>query len=242
MKIGFCGCSHSTSSYGKSWAQFMKEKLNAVTFDLSASGVGNEMNIERLKYLAEKRDIDFYVYQITDSSRLVLGLYGNDVKEEYEKFYDLEYNSENVNCTRNFNGINYYTFKINENDEFLNKLLKTDYSVQKFFENNVLISDFNMKIKIFHTLMSIKYIFDFYGKKILFFSWGVDILKLAKENGYGKIMSSMDIVDGCVEDFAQLKNLKKVDVSHYGTESHEIIYNEYLEPKLIEFMKKYNII
>ena len=242
MKIGFCGCSHSTSSYGKSWAQFMKEKLDAVTFDLSASGVGNEMNIERLKYLAEKRDIDFYIYQITDPSRLVLGLYGNDVKEEYEKFYDLEYSSENVNCTRNFNGIDYYTFKINENDEFLNKLLKSNYSVQNFLENHVLISDFNMKIKIFHTLMSIQYIFDFYDKKILFFSWGVDILKLAKEVGYSKIMNKLDIVEGCVEDFAQLKNLKKVDVSHYETESHEIIYNEYLEPKLNEFMKKYNIV
>ena len=48
-----------------------------------------------------------------------------------------------------------------------------------------------MKIKVFHTLMAIQNLFDFYNKKILFFSWSVDIKKLAKEAGYEKILNSI---------------------------------------------------
>jgi hypothetical protein len=97
-----------------------------------------------------------------------------------------------------------------------------------------------MKIKVFHTLMAIQNLFNFYNKKILFFSWSVDIKKLAKEVGYEKIINSMNVMDGSVELFAKQRNLKTLSDTnfHYGSESHKIIYEEFLHKNIVKFINE----
>jgi hypothetical protein len=95
-----------------------------------------------------------------------------------------------------------------------------------------------MKIKVFHTLMAIQNLFNFYNKKVLFFSWSVNIKELAKEAGYENIISSMNILDGNVETFAknrQLKTFTEKDF-HYGSESQKIIYDDFLHENIVEFI------
>ena len=136
------------------------------------------------------------------------------------------------------NGISYYNFLIN-NDNDLNNLLETNYNEDflHFIKNHVIISDYNLKIKIFHTLLTIKGLFDYYNKKVLFFSWNTDIIKLADENGYGDIIKQFNIIEGSVIDFANKNNLKKVDNIHYGTDEHKIIYDEFLKSHINKFIK-----
>lgn len=246
MKIGYVGCSHSTNCYGLSWAHHMKEDLKCETVDISCSGASNEFLIEKIKKILEtKKDVDFYIVQLTEISRYMIGLYGNNPMNEYENNYFIQgyYNHNNLSCHRTTNGISYYNFLINSGDD-LNDLLYTNYSkdIKRFFQNHILISDYNLKIKIFHTLLTIKSLFDFYNKKVLFFSWNTDIIELAKENEYGDVIKEFDIIDGCVVNFTKEKKLSPSDSIHYDTESHKIIYNEFIKSNINDFIKKYNII
>jgi len=244
MKIGFAGCSHSTNSYGLPWSTHMKNDLLCETIDVSSPGASNEMFIEKVKKILEiENNIDFFIIQLTDPSRMMIGLYGNNPQEEYEKHNNVEYRPSNINCYRQTNGISYYNLLINGGKD-LNKILDTNFStdILDFLQEHVLISDYNMKIKIFHTLMTYKSLFDYFGKKVLFFSWNVDIKQLAKENGYGDIIKEFDIIDGCVVNFTKEKKLTPCDSTHYDTESHKIIYNEFIKSNINDFIKKYNII
>jgi hypothetical protein len=240
MKIAFAGCSHSTNMYGKSWANHMLDDLNCEHVEISVSGASNELLIEKIKTVLDRNsDVDYYIVQLSDPSRLTLGLYGNDPKKEHNKKYHFEYNSDDLCSERETNGISYITIKVNQNDGDINEIIDTNYKVIDFFNNHILISDYNTKLKIFHTLIIMKSLFDFYNKKCLFFSWAVDILELSKEMGYYKIIKSFNIVPGSIINFVKEKNLKKhlVDSTHYSTDGHYIFYNEFLKKHIYKFIK-----
>ena len=243
LNIGVAGCSHSGGGYGHAWTYYMSHKLGCKLTDVSAPGVGNEMMIEKIKKTLETKiehdEVDFYIFQIIEPSRLVLGLNGNEPEEEYKKYQTgLIYNKNNINCHRQTNGVSYFTFQQSISNDDVNKLINKNYDVANFMRNHILISDFNMKIKVFHTLMAIENLFNFYNKKVLFFSWAVNIKELAEEVGYVDIIKSMNIIDSNVETFTKNRELKTVSESdsHYGSESQRIIYEEYLHDNIINFI------
>jgi hypothetical protein len=243
LNIGVAGCSHSGGSYGHPWAYYMSHKLGCNLTDVTASGTGNEMMIEKIKRSLDTKikdnEVDFYIYQIIEPSRLVLGLNGNNPEEEYRKYQEgLTYHENNINCHRQTNGISYFTFQHSLNNNDINKLINKNYDVREFMRDHIIVSDFNMKIKVFHTLMAIQNLFNFYNKKVLFFSWSVDIKQLAKEAGYEEIINSMYVLDGSVESFAKKLKLKTVNELnfHYGSESQKIIYEEFLHNNIVEFI------
>lgn len=242
MKIAYVGCSHSTNLYGKSWAYHMCNDINCDYIELSVSGASNELLIEKIKVLLDKNsDVDFYIVQLTEPSRLTLGLYGNDCEMEHkERGYKFDYNPESLSSDRETNNISYITIRINQNDEEINKIIHKNYKVLDFFNNHILISDFNTKLKIFHTLLTLKSLFDFYNKKCLFFSWAVDIIELSKEMGYYDIIKTFDIIPGSIMDYSKENNLGKylVDVTHYSTEGHHIFYHEFLKNHIYNFINK----
>ena len=241
MKIAYAGCSHSTNMYGKSWATHMVEDLNCDFVEISVSGGSNELLIEKIKVVLEKnQDVDYYVMQLTDPSRLTLGLYGNNPKQEHHmRGCNFEYNPESLSSDRETNKISYITIKINENDDNINKLINKNYKLMDFFQNHILVSDYNLKLKIFHTLLTLKLLFNFYNKKCLFFSWAVDIIELSKEMGYYEIIKNMNIVPGSIMSFTKENQLNKfmVDTTHYSTEAHNMFYNKFLKSHINNFIK-----
>jgi hypothetical protein len=245
MKIGISGCSHSGGAYGKSWHYFASKNLNSDVIDVTSSGTGNEISIEKIKHVLENTpDLDFFICQITEPTRLDFGICGNNPEEEFRLFYQTQHDPNSLNSHRDFKGINYYTFNLNDkNDDSLNKIINTKYKIQEFMNNHILISDFNVRIKVFHTLMTIQYLCDLFNKRVLFFSWYVDLKKLAEESEYGKIIKNIDIIDGNVVDFCNVNNLDeyKVDNIHYNSEGHEKIYKGYIKPELDNFLEKYNL-
>jgi hypothetical protein len=243
LNIGVAGCSHSGGSYGKPWSYYMSEKLNCNITDVTSPGVGNEMMIEKIKktleYKSSIQKVDFYIYQIIEPSRLVLGLDGNDPEEEYKKYFNnLNYVQGNLSCFRQTNGVSYFTVQNSIENDDINRLINKNYDVADFMRNHIIVSDFNTKIKVFHTLMAIQNLFNFYNKKVLFFSWGVNIKKLADQVGYKSILDSMYVIDDYVESFAKKRNLKTVSETnfHYGPESQKIIYEDFLHDKVVEFI------
>jgi len=241
LNIGVAGCSHSGGSFGKPWSYYMSENLGCNIIDVTAPGVGNEMMVEKIKLTLDTYTLDFYVFQIIEPSRLVLGLNGNDPKDEYQKYFKgLEYNENKICCWRQTKGISYFTFQHSFANDDINKLIDGNYDVSEFMTNHIITSDFNMKIKVFHTMMAVQNLFNFYKNKVLFFSWAVDIKELAKEVGYEKILDSMDIIDGSVESFAKKINLKPISETnfHYGSDAQKIIYEEYLHENIVKFINE----
>jgi hypothetical protein len=227
MKIAVGGCSHSSQIYGKPWWFHLKEDMNAFVFSSSSGASGNEKNVEKIKYMLDNLpDLELIIYQITDPSRLVVG-----VETEENNI------SKYLNDVGGQFNVPYYTFNGHGNNQRIFDLFNVNTNIDDFFVNKVLTSDYNTKQKVFHTLMSMQYMADLYGKKIIFFSWFVDMHKLAEHSNHTKSISKMNILTGCVEDFIKANKIKRLeDKSHLGTEAHYQIYHEYLKPQLRNFI------
>ncbi len=227
MKIAVGGCSHTSKIYGNPWWHHLMDDLNAVVIHTSSGASGNEKNVEKIKYVLDTHsNLDLIIYQITEPSRFVVGI---DTEENKIEEYLIDTGGEAH--------VPYYTFNGQGNNDRI--LKKYDYKIDfdNFFFDKILFSDYNTKHKVFHTLMSMQYLAEVYNKPIIFFSWFVDIHKLAQESNHIKSISKMNILTGCVEDFIKANKLKRTeDKSHLGTESHRIIYTDYLKPQLINFM------
>jgi hypothetical protein len=226
MKIGVGGCSHSSTGYGYPWHTFMGQKYSAEIIRSSTSGGGNEANIEKIKYIFQTNpDLDFFVLQLTEPSRFVVGL--DDFKTQNEK----------VDCILDnptyFNGVKYYTAIGGRNDQRLKERTNIEVKFDQLFLNHIYISNYNTKYKFLHTLMSIQHLANHYNKKIIFFSWFVDVKELAQSVGYEHIIEKMTILDGYVMDFVKKNKIPSLPRdSHYGTTSQEIIFNDYIYPQL----------
>jgi hypothetical protein len=229
MKIGAGGCSHSSDDYGNPWHYYMGKKLNAEIVSFSSSGAGNEMNIEKIKHILENNKLDLFVYQITDPARLIMGI-NNKIQNGFEHV---------LLSPNQFNGINYYTFNPHSNKENLRVIYDKDYDlVDEFMLENVISSDFNNKIKIFHTLLSINQLCDMYNVKCVFFSWFVNLQDLSKEVGYSEILKKLNVLDGHVNKFVVTNKIPFYTETdfHLGSESQELIYDNFIHPQLINYI------
>ena len=223
MKIGIGGCSHSSTLYGNPWWYYMGKDMNADIIPISSGASGNEKNIEKIKYVFETNpNLDFFVYQLTEPARLVVGIDTNPI--DIKKY--LNDNGGEVWDP-------YYTFFGPGNDERLMKRYGIKTKFDEFFMNKIMTSDYNMKYKIFHTLMSIQYLADLYGKKIIFFSWFFNLQQLAIESNHTKTIEKMNILKGTVTNFINKNNIQGIPGNgHYGSEEHKRIFDEYINPQL----------
>jgi hypothetical protein len=225
MKIGVGGCSHSSDGFGKPWHYYMGEKLSSDIIESSSSGGSNECNIEKVKYIFEKNpDLDLFILQLTEPSRFSIPIL-NKLKND-----ELVLNTTPPNY---FKGTTFYTFIGCGNDERIKELTGYDVKFDRFFLKNIYISDFNTKYKFIHTIMDFQYLANHYKKKIIFFSWFVDVKEIANSIGYESIIKEMFILDGYVEKFTNERKINKLrGDSHYGSEEHELIFNEYIYPQI----------
>lgn len=230
MKIGVGGCSHTSEIYGNPWWFYMSEDLNSEIIPSSSGASGNEKNLEKIKYIYDSTpDLDLFVYQITEPSRMVVGIEQDpvDVKE-----YLNDMGGETFNVP-----VPYYTFNSWGNDNRIKEFYGYDVNFDNFFIEKIFTSDYNIKHKLFHTLMSIQYLSDLYDKKIIFFSWFLDIHKLAEQSNHTKTIKKMNILNGFVENFTKKHNIPKIiNDSHYGSESQKRIYYEFIQPQLISYL------
>ena len=223
MKICVQGCSHSSDVYGHPWHYYLGQKYSADIRFGSSSGSGNEINIEKVKMLINRYpDMKLFILQLTDPTRFDIGIDNVDYEWEYRD--------------RELGNLRHYTIRLTNDDDELKRHFKNSYHIHDFFKNHVLTSDLNQKYKIFHTLMSIQHICNFYGVKLIIFSWYIDLQSLAKEIGYGEIIEKMNILTGTVNDFINDNNIIGIPGNgHYDSEAHKRIFEEYLSPQLIKY-------
>ena len=226
MKIIAGGCSHSSFLYGNQWHYYMGERMDVEIISFSSGASGNEMNIEKIKSLLDKNlDIDILVIQLTEPSRFVFGL---NPKRPL-KYGDLFY----LHSNGLDEGTKYHTFTGHENEEIIKKRFNYDIKFDKFFNEQIVLSEYNSKLKIFHTMMTINELCKIYNKKVIFFSWFVDLHMLANEIGYDNIIQDYNILTGFVKEFIDDNKIKMNPLNgHYGSEEHKKIFDEFIYPQL----------
>jgi hypothetical protein len=68
---------------------------------------------------------------------------------------------------------------------------------------------------------------DFYGVKIYFFSWFVDLHEIAKKSNYTEIIDKLNVVNGSVNNFVSENKINSIPGdSHFDSEGHRIIYEQ----------------
>jgi hypothetical protein len=219
MKIGVGGCSHSYDGWGNPWHYYMGKKLNAEIISSSSRGGGNEINLEKIKFILDNHNIDFFVYQVTEPSRMVVG------NNNWEP-------GEGLNNPTFFNEVSYHTFNcIGDKDE------KSE--IKNFFSETCVPSKYNTDYKIFHTMMSMNQLCNFYGIKIYFFSWFVDLYKLSKKSNYSDIINKLHVMNGSVNEFVVENKINSIPGDcHFDSEGHRIIYEQFIHPKLQDLIFK----
>ena len=86
-------------------------------------------------------------------------------------------------------------------------------------------------------MMSIQYLANHYNKKMIFVSWFVDVKELAESIGYEHIIKNMTILNGHIQGFIDENNIPSIPQnSHYDSDAHEIIFNDYIHPQLKELI------
>jgi len=233
MKIGIGGCSHSSKSYGNAWWYYMGKKLNAEIIPSSSDGMGNEINVEKIKGIIDKHpDVDLIIYQVTDPARLTVGI---KPYEGNHQFKDMELLSHPYY----YNKCHYYSFRNRFDINEFNKCFNTNFSreVESLFTQIIVPSNFNTDYKVFHTLLTMQKICEINNKKIVFFSWFVDLKELALKTGYDYIIKDMNILDGFVSDEVIKRGINTIpNNTHFDSKNQCRIFEEILYPKLLSFI------
>ena len=245
-KLATIGCSHSSYFAGKPWPVFLKEELECELIIANSPGAGNEMNLEKVKFLVDQNP-DLLIIQLTDPARFTLGLYhqkdlksGNVALIPQELVRDPSY----LEGSHHYNGQLYYTFNPTANDDNLRRLTgNDDITVDHFIIDQVIPSNYNLYQKVLHTMSAMSFMAEKKNVPVVFFSWSVDIHKIIKDNGYQDIFKDLKIIPGYIEKFVARRNLKPVPINmlgagHHGPENQKIICNDYVLP----YLKEHNLI
>lgn len=228
MKFGITGCSHSSKNYGgKPWWYWMGEEYKVEVVSTSSRGGANEINIEKLKYIFDNyTDVSHVVIQLTHPARITMGV--SVLKEE----------ELGPHSPTQINGATVINFTTVRNDKYFKSMFYEDYTpVLDFIYNQSVASRYNLEYKLIHTMMSMAYLCESMGAKPIFFSWYVDLHKIAKKIKYLDLLEKMFIIRGTVDDFAKQNNLPTLPQdSHYGNDSQKIIFEEFINPQLKTFL------
>ncbi len=241
MKIGVTGCSNSTYGWGKPWHYFMGEALNAKIINSASAGAGNEMNIEKIRHILEYDKPEYFVCQLTQSLRLVLGIWDwVPVEGEEHYYYPNEHNNQFLNHSNVFLNQGYYTFNASSNNSNLEKLFGKKFCSDDFLLNHVIPSNYNLYFKIFQTMMSIQHLCNIYNCKLLFFSWFDDLPDLARESNYTEILKTFNVIPGNVGNYAIANNILPIPKDgHFRSDEHKRIYDGFIHPHVVEMIKNH---
>lgn len=232
-KIGVTGCSHSSFSWGNPWHHYLGENFDVEIISSSSSGAGNEMFIQKIKYILENHTLDYFIVQLTDPNRLVMGINDTSIND-----YSVFNGTTTLHSNNVFENVIYYTFNSHDNSSNFKRIFGKDFNcVDDLFINNILNSKYNEQHKIFHTMMTMQNLCDHFNVKLIFFSWFVDIFKLSVKSGYQSVIKNMSIIPGDVLSFCNKNKIYPIpNEGHYDSEACKKIFDQFLFLKLKSYI------
>jgi hypothetical protein len=241
MKIGVTGCSNSSYGWGNPWHYYMGEALNAKIIPSSSPGAGNEMNIEKVRYILENDKPDYFVCQLTQSVRMVLGIWDwVPGPGESDYYYPNKDNYQHLNHGQVFLNQGYYTFNAHTNNENLERMFDKKFKVDDFLLNHAVPSNYNLYFKIFQTMMTIQHLCNIHNCKLLFFTWFDDLEQLALKSNYTETLKTFNYIPWNVAEYAKSNEIYNIPGDgHFKSEEQKRIYDGFIHPHVVEMIKNH---
>jgi hypothetical protein len=222
------GCSHSGISFGThSWADFISSAFDYNLIRASSNGAGNSFYLEKLNYVLQNNDINLVVIQLTDPSRVVLGLSSN------EKSIGSEEND--LISDGQFGDLGCYTWNVRANENNIKNLTGHVVNIDKFFIPYVMTSNW-IDYKVQQDICTMQYMCDSFNVPCIFWSWFVSMEDIFNHR-YSWLKSKVNYIDGWAEDYMKTNNIASLPDNHYGAEAHAKLCDGWLIP---EISRKFN--
>jgi hypothetical protein len=222
------GCSHSGISFGThSWPDYISSAFDYNLIRASSNGAGNSFYLEKLNYVLQNKDIDLVVIQLTEPSRVVLGLRSNERAIGSE--------DKDLKSGDRFGDLGCYTWNAGANENNIKNLTGHDINIDKFFIPYVMTSNW-VNYKVQQDICTMQYICDSFNVPCIFWSWFVSIEDIFSQR-YDWLKSKVNYIDGCAENYIQTSGIQSLPDHHYDAEAHYKLCSGWLIP---EISKKFN--
>ena len=216
------GCSNSSTSWGLSWPDFVSENLNYNLLRASSNGAGNAFFIEKLHYVLRHSKVDLVIIQLTEPSRVVLGLTKKEKKSINEALID----------SHSINDIGCYTWSVNDNEANLKRETGFDIKINNFWNDQVVTSKW-IDYKVMQDVATMQYLCESFNVSCIFWSWFKNMEELFIEP-YSWLKPKIKWIPGSAGQWLYKNNImNKPELGgHYNTEDHKKLTNEWLQPEI----------
>jgi len=216
------GCSHaSTLVDAESWPDYVANAIDYNLIRASSCGAGTSFYIEKLNNILQNNIIDLIVIQLTEPSRVVLGLTS---KEN-------EGNTSDLNQSLSFNDLACYTWNSEKNENNIKTLTGHEVKIDNFFIREVILSKW-VDYKIMQDVSTMQYMCNSFKVPCIFWSWFVPMEQLFIPK-YEWLKNKINYVDGCARQYIKNNNIKSIPYdSHYNASAHSMLCNGWLMPEI----------
>jgi len=217
------GCSLSSDSWGTSWPDYISSALDCNLIRASSPGAGNGFYIEKLNHVIKHNNIDLVIIQLTEPSRVVLGLTS---VEQHGKMKNFKLNDSN-----SFGDLGTYTWNTQMNEDNIKRITGHEVVVDNFFIPEVSLSKW-VDYKILQDICTMQYMCDSFNVPCIFWSWFVPFDKLFLPQ-YEWLKDRINYIDGCALDYINNNHIQCIpNDGHYDSNGQAMICDGWLTPSI----------
>jgi len=230
-KLAAVGDSFSTTKYGRSWPDFISDRLQSQLVRACSTGAGNAFYVEKCHDIVKDPEVDLVIVQLTGPARVVIGSQSwQDVQAGIQAhpipapvdYYDPTHSNiyKDIGC---------YTMNVYNNSQWLDALTGLETGdLDKFWFREVAGTRY-YDYQTIHNMLAIKALCDQWKKPLVFFSWFVEMDKLILP-GYEWLKSASNLIPGCAMIECDKLKLNKTDCGHYATAETQQFVDTWLWP------------
>jgi hypothetical protein len=230
-KLATIGDSFSTTKYGRSWPDFIAERLGSQLTRACSAGAGNAFYVEKCHDIVKDPEVDLVIVQLTEPARVVIGLQTWQDIQLGIKEHPVPAPTTYLDPTHSniYKDIGCYTMNVHSNRQWLDTLTGLDSeALDKFWLREVAGTRF-YDYQTIHNMLAIKALCDQWNKPLIFFSWFVKMYKVFLP-GYEWLWRTSNLVPGCAAWECGKLELKKTDCGHYETAETQQLVDTWLWP------------
>jgi hypothetical protein len=226
-KLAAVGDSYSTVDYGLSWPDLVAEKLQCKLIRAASAGAGNSFYVEKLHDCVKDPDVDLVIVQLTEPSRAVIGLRAWEEVAQGTRAspYGKAVDPADRNHNHIYKDIGCYTMNVHDNQRWLDPFVGPT-GVDRFWLGQGAGTRW-WNYQSVHSVLAMKQLCDTHNKKVVFFSWFVSWDEFFVP-GYEWLRATLLLGPDSVRQQGITMNLPETSDGHYGTESTQRLFDEYL--------------
>ena len=218
-KLFTLGDSHSSTIWGESWPDHLSKSLGYELYRSSSPGAGNSYYIEKLNYGLKEFQPDLVVVQLTEPSRIVLGMRGKT-------------NTEDYNNPTEFKDLKCYTWNASDNQTNIKNLTGHQVNIDRFWSEYVSTSKW-VDYKVCQDILTLSSLCKEHNTKVIFWSWYIPMRSIFLPS-YKWLEEKVQWIDGCGSNIMNQYNQPRYSETdyHYGSVAHQVLTEKWLYPNI----------